>query len=142
MPFVKKIRAGFILLQAGMALGLIRDCISIMDEVEAPLGHVNRYLPQQPVAVQASCSPSSRREAMALARDPFNADDTYWRKVVALRLRAGDASVAAAHAAMLHCGARGYLEGPSRPAPAARGLFRRHRHAGHQAAAQDAGATR
>ena len=48
-PFVKKIRAGFILLQAGMALGLIKDCIQIMDEVEAPLGHVNRYLPQQPL---------------------------------------------------------------------------------------------
>src|SRR5437870_6770217 len=36
---VKKIRAGFILLQAGMALGLIKDCIKIMQEVEAPLGH-------------------------------------------------------------------------------------------------------
>src|SRR6202035_2762197 len=33
-PFVKKIRAGFILLQAGMALGLIRDCIAVMDEVD------------------------------------------------------------------------------------------------------------
>src|ERR1700681_906910 len=33
-PFVKKIRAGFILLQAGMGLGLIKDCISIMDEVD------------------------------------------------------------------------------------------------------------
>src|ERR1700742_4860401 len=29
-PFVRKIRAGFILLQAGMGLGLIRDCIAIM----------------------------------------------------------------------------------------------------------------
>ena len=47
---------------------------------------------------------------MALARDPFNADDGYWRRVVALRLEAGEASVAAAHAAMLHCGARGYLK--------------------------------
>src|SRR6202040_441105 len=46
--FVKKIRAGFILLQAGMGLGLIRDCIAIMDEASGPLGHVNRYLPQQP----------------------------------------------------------------------------------------------
>ena len=36
-------------------------------------------------------------------------DDDYWRTVVELRLEAGDASVAAAHAAMLHCGARGYL---------------------------------
>ncbi len=108
-PFVKKIRAGFILLQAGMALGLIKDCIAIMDEVDAPLGHVNRYLPQQPVQFKELFS-ELERETMALARDPFNADDSYWRKVVALRLRAGDASVAAAHAAMLHCGARGYLK--------------------------------
>src|SRR6202163_3355638 len=107
-PFVKKIRAGFILLQAGMAIGLIKDCIAIMDEVDAPLGHVNRYLPQQPVQFR-ELHAELETEAMALASDPFNPEDSYWRKVVALRLRAGEASVAAAHAAMLHCGARGYL---------------------------------
>jgi hypothetical protein len=108
-PFVKKIRAGFILLQAGMATGLIRDCIAIMDEVAEPLGHVNRYLPQQPVNFRDLLS-ELETETMALARDPYNPDDSYWRRVVALRLRAGEASVAAAHAAMLHCGARGYLK--------------------------------
>jgi alkylation response protein AidB-like acyl-CoA dehydrogenase len=108
-PFVKKIRAGFILLQAGMALGLIKDCIDIMDEVGGTLGHVNRYLPQQPVHFSELFA-ELERETMALARDPFNTDDSYWRKVVASRLRLGDASVAAAHAAMLHCGARGYLK--------------------------------
>ncbi len=108
-PFVKKIRAGFILLQAGMALGLIKDCINIMEEVDGSLRHVNRYLPQQPLQFKELFS-EFETEALALARDPFNADDAYWRKVVALRLRAGDASVAAAHAAMLHCGARGYLK--------------------------------
>jgi alkylation response protein AidB-like acyl-CoA dehydrogenase len=109
-PFVRKIRAGFILLQAGMALGLIRDCIRIMQEVAAPLGHVNRYLPQQPADFDELATELAR-ETATLARDPFNADDSYWRKVVALRLRAGEASIAAAHAAMLHCGARGYLKG-------------------------------
>ena len=108
-PFVKKIRAGFILLQAGMALGLIKDCIQIMDEVDAPLGHVNRYLPQQPVQFRELHS-EFEKEAMALAHDPYDTADSYWRRVVALRLRAGDASVAAAHAAMLHSGARGYLK--------------------------------
>ncbi|WP_024340894.1 acyl-CoA dehydrogenase family protein [Bradyrhizobium japonicum] len=108
-PFVKKIRAGFILLQAGMALGLIKDCISIMDEVDNPLGHINRYLPQQPVHFR-DLAAELDAETMALARDPYNEEDAYWRKVIALRLRAGDASVAAAHAAMLHCGARGYLK--------------------------------
>ncbi len=108
-PFVKRIRAGFILLQAGMALGLIKDCISIMDEVEGSLGHVNRYLPQQPVHF-SDLAAELEAQTMALARDPFNTEEAYWREVVALRLRAGDASVAAAHAAMLHCGARGYLK--------------------------------
>lgn len=107
-PFVKKIRAGFILLQAGMALGLIKDCINIMDEVGTPLGHINRYLPQQPVHFR-DLAAELEVETMALARDPYNEEETYWRKVIALRLRAGEASVAAAHAAMLHCGARGYL---------------------------------
>jgi alkylation response protein AidB-like acyl-CoA dehydrogenase len=108
-PFVKKIRAGFILLQAGMALGLIKDCIAIMDEVVAPLGHVNRFLPQQPADFRQLAS-DLESETMELARDPFNMDEGYWRRVVALRLEAGEASVAAAHAAMLHCGARGYLK--------------------------------
>src|SRR6201990_3220230 len=54
-PFVKKIRAGFILLQNGMGLGLIKDCIQIMEEVGAPLGHVNRYLPQQPIQFRDLC---------------------------------------------------------------------------------------
>jgi hypothetical protein len=107
-PFVKKIRAGFILLQNGMGLGLIRDCIAIMNEVASPLGHINRYLTQQP-ADFAELLGDLEAETMAMARDPFNASDSYWRKVVELRLHIGEASVAAANAAMLHCGARGYL---------------------------------
>ena len=107
-PFVKKVRAGFILLQVGMGLGLMRDCINIMDEVHAPLGHINRYLPQQPLQFRELYA-EFEKEAMTLAQDPHNGDDSYWRRVVALRLRIGDASVAVAHAAMLHCGARGYL---------------------------------
>jgi alkylation response protein AidB-like acyl-CoA dehydrogenase len=108
-PFVRKIRAGFILLQAGMGFGLIQDCVAIMNEVEGSLGHINRYLLQQPADFQQLLS-DLETETMELARDPFNADDGYWRRVVALRLKIGEAAVAAAHAAMLHCGARGYLK--------------------------------
>jgi len=108
-PFVKTIRSGFILLQAGMGLGLIKDCVAIMNEVAAPLGHVNRYLPQQPVDFGEMLS-DLESETMELAADPYNADDSYWRRVLALRLNLGEASVAAAHTAMLHCGARGYLK--------------------------------
>ena len=33
--YVKRIRAGFVLLQAGMAFGLIRDCIRLMEQTKA-----------------------------------------------------------------------------------------------------------
>src|SRR6266478_5915358 len=82
--------------------------VQFRDVVE-PLGHVNRYLQQQPGHFQDLLS-ELELETMELARDPYNADDSYWRRVLALRLHIGEASVAAAHAAMLHCGARGYLK--------------------------------
>ena len=71
-PFVKKIRAGFILLQAGMAIGLIRDCIAIMKEVDGSLGHVNRFLPQQPTDFLRCWPP--------LKRKPWN-----WRAIPTTR---------------------------------------------------------
>jgi len=109
MPFVKKIRAGFILMQMGMGLGLIRDCVEIMHSVQPSLAHVNCFLPQQPQDFAALLQ-ELEDETMRLAATPFDTSNTYWRDVVELRLRAGDAAVAAAHAAMLHCGARGYLK--------------------------------
>jgi hypothetical protein len=107
--YIKRIRAGFVLLQAGMAFGLIRDCISLMEQTRGPLGHVNKYLEEQPepmteqlVAMEAAVA--------RLAATPFESDPAYWRAVIEARLVAGEASVRAAHAAMLHCGARGYVQ--------------------------------
>lgn len=110
MPFVTKIRAGFILLQAGMALGLIRDCITTMESLRPALGHINCFLEQQPEDIEAELA-DCEAEALALAATPYDRSAAYWQRVVAVRLRLGELSVAAAHAAMLHCGARGYLKG-------------------------------
>ncbi|MDI1343074.1 MAG: acyl-CoA/acyl-ACP dehydrogenase [Pseudolabrys sp.] len=106
--YIKRIRAGFVLLQAGMAFGLIRDCINLMQQVKGPLGHVNKYLDVQPehVAEQLQAMESA---VAKLAATPFETDPGYWRAVIEARLVAGEASVTAAHAAMLHCGARGYV---------------------------------
>lgn len=108
MPFVKNIRAGFIMMQNGMALGLIRDCVAIMQGVRPSLEHVNRFLPQQPEDFTTLLA-ELEAETMELAATPHESSNDYWRRVIDLRLRAGEASVAAANAAMLHCGARGYL---------------------------------
>ena len=106
--YVKRIRAGFVLLQAGMAFGLIRDCIKLMQRTRGPLGHVNKYLEVQPEDLTERLA-AMEAEVAQLATTPFESDISYWRAVIEARLAAGEASVAAAHAAMLHCGARGYV---------------------------------
>ncbi len=107
-PFVQTIRAGFILLQTGMGLGLIRDCAALMRELRPALGAINGFLDLQPEEVEARLD-ALEDEIRTLARTPFDPDPGYWRRVVAARLAVSEQSLAAAQAAMLHAGARGYL---------------------------------
>jgi alkylation response protein AidB-like acyl-CoA dehydrogenase len=109
MPFVKRIRAGFVLLQAGMGLGVMRDCIAIMKELRPMLGHVNRFLGQQPEDFERLLA-EAEHEVMTLAATPYDQSPGFWERVIKIRLQLGEASVATAHAAMLHAGARGYLK--------------------------------
>lgn len=106
--YLKRIRAGFVLLQAGMAFGLIEGAIQLMDEAKPSLGHVNRYIPQQPEQFREQLA-AMRAVVGTLCETPFETDPGYWRQVINARLAAGDATVEAANAAMLHQGARGYV---------------------------------
>lgn len=106
--YVPKIRAGFILLQSGMAFGMIEGCIALMEQVRGPLGHVNRHLPDQPEHF-AERLDALKAEVADLAKTPYDLSNTYFARVIRARLAAGDLAVNAAHNAMLHCGARGYV---------------------------------
>lgn len=106
--YIPRIRAGFILLQAGMAFGMIRSCIDLMTQMKGPLGHVNRYLDEQPEHFVEQLA-GLESEVAALSATPFETDKEYWRRVIKARLAAGEISVRAAHNALLHCGARGYV---------------------------------
>ena len=107
-PYLKRIRAGFVLLQAGMAIGLIRGCIDLMRQTKSSLGHVNQYLEMQPEDFERKLK-GLEAAVEAFAATPFEPDPGYWRQVIETRLAAAETSVAAAHWAMLHCGARGYV---------------------------------
>ncbi|TCP39994.1 acyl-CoA dehydrogenase family protein [Rhodovulum marinum] len=107
-PFIKRIRAGFVLLQCGMAAGMIASAIDMMRQVEGPLGHVNRHLEKQPADFQSEYD-ALLAEVLELAKTPYDPSAAYWRRVLQARLKGGELSVEAAHYAMLHCGARGYV---------------------------------
>lgn len=106
--FIPRIRAGFILLQAGMAFGMIQSCIDLMKQERASLGHVNKYIEVQPEEIEDQLA-GLKASVAALSATPFETDPAYFRGVVEARLAAGEATVKAAHYAMLHQGARGYV---------------------------------
>lgn len=106
--YLQKIRPGFVLMQTGMALGMIRSSIKLMEQVRGQLGHVNKYLEKQPEDFQALLD-DLEAEIMDLAQTPYDTSIAYFRRVITARLRGGEASTEAAHFAMLHCGARGFV---------------------------------
>lgn len=109
-PFIARIRAGFVLLQTGMGLGLIRDCVAIMQETRQPLGAINAYLDVQPETILSELD-RLEAEIRILATTPFDRRLPYWRRVIEARLATSELALKAAQAAMLHCGARGYVKG-------------------------------
>ena len=107
--FLPRIRAGFVLLQMGMPLGVIEGCIEIMESMAKTHAHVNGYLDEQPEALREELN-DLRVAVHALADEvPGNASDRLFRDILQVREQGSTLSLRASQAAMLHAGARGYL---------------------------------
>lgn len=107
--YVKRIKPGMILAQMGMGLGLIDACGKLMAQSNRTLAHVNQYLDDQFEDIESALE-EGRAATYALADEVQQgpvADRTL--AILKLRLAGGELSVRAAHAAMLHQGAKGYL---------------------------------
>lgn len=107
---VKRIKPGFILLQTGMALGVVEGAIALMKESDQGLLHTNRFLPQRPVDFETALA-DARAEIHALAATPLETAPDFMRRILEVRLAGGELALAAAQGAILHAGARGYVEG-------------------------------
>jgi len=108
--FAARTKSAFILLQMGMGLGLIDACVAMMKRSNKTHAHVNRYLDDQVEDIEAVLL-DARAATYALA-DRIDQDGSapYVRETLELRLAGGEASLKAANAAMLHLGAKGYLQ--------------------------------
>ena len=107
-PYVRKIRGAFVLLQCGIAAGIIQGAIDSMWAVEDQLGHVNQYLDDRPDQLQAEFDDLLATVAR-LAETPFDPSDAYFLDVLNARLAGGELCLRAANSALQHQGARGYL---------------------------------
>lgn len=107
-PFVQKIRGAFILLQIGMASGVIQASIDACREVETSLGHVNQYLHNRPDELEMEFGELSQR-VKVMAQTPYDTSRDYLLNVLDARAQGAELALKASQSALLHQGARGYL---------------------------------
>lgn len=107
-PYLAKIMPGFILLQAGMALGLIRAAIDTMREGDSTHRHINAFLPEQPQLFEETLE-TLERCVKELAATPYENGRAFMRRLLEARLSLAEWCLRAANTAMLHAGTRGYL---------------------------------
>lgn len=107
--YVKRIKPGMIFTQMGMGLGLIDGCAKLMAQSNRTLAHVNQYLDDQFDDINGALEEG--RAATYTLADELQQNPAAERTldILKLRLAGGELSVRAAHAAMLHQGAKGYL---------------------------------
>jgi hypothetical protein len=89
-PYLAKIRSGFILMQIGMALGLVQGCIEIMRKADRTHKHLNCFLPDRPEMFEAGLA-GLREEVQCLARTPWESDAGFKRRVLANTAQSGGA---------------------------------------------------
>ncbi len=107
--FVPRIRNGFVLLQAGMGLGLARGVAALM-RADARGSRDGAALPLGPAGIEARAAALWTRLADAAEHHADTAASAF-RETLRLRLSISWLALEAAQAAMLQFGARGYLEG-------------------------------
>ena len=107
-PYIARIRAAFVMLQCGMAVGVTQGAIDSMWEVEAQLGHVNQFLEDRPHALQAELDALTER-VRVLAQTPFETSTDFFIDVLDARAHGAELCLRAAQSALMHQGARGYL---------------------------------
>jgi alkylation response protein AidB-like acyl-CoA dehydrogenase len=108
LPYIQRIKGAFILLQTGMALGVVAGAIDSMWQVEQQLGHVNQFLDHRPDQLQGELD-DLRQRIMRLAATPFDTQREYLLEVLDARVHCAELALRATQSALLHQGARGYL---------------------------------
>jgi alkylation response protein AidB-like acyl-CoA dehydrogenase len=109
LAYIRRIKPGMVLAQMGMGLGLIDACIQLMRDADRTHAHVNQFLDDRPDELQPLLD-GARAATLQLA-DTITANPTadVILDILKLRLAGGELSLRAAHSAMLHQGAKGYL---------------------------------
>ncbi len=105
--YIRRIKPGFVLGQAGMGLGITEGCLDVMRESNTSTAHVNMFLDDQEPDIAAQLA-LLKAQAATLARQAQEGV-TPILPVLKLRAAVSELTLKAANSAVLHAGAKGYL---------------------------------
>lgn len=106
--FLRRVQAGFVLLQLGLGFGLIAGALDDIRDADRAHAAANQHLPDRPDALEDALH-SLETRAATLAADPLNPSPACLRSVLRLRLDTAELALRATQSAALHSGARGFI---------------------------------
>lgn len=107
-PFVRKVQAGFVLLQFGIGAGIIRGALEDMRAADRSSASTNRFLPDRPDGIEGELARISG-PAGRLGLRPSDELPGHLEEILRLRLELADLALRAAQSAVLHAGAVGFI---------------------------------
>lgn len=107
-PYLKKIKAGFILLQTGMAAGVIQGAINEMNKSNLTLSEINEFLDDSPEEMQEELE-DALEFIKQLSDEPYTEGEDFMKSVLEARLLGSELCKRAADSVMQHAGAKGYI---------------------------------
>ncbi|WP_130538364.1 acyl-CoA dehydrogenase family protein [Thiomicrorhabdus indica] len=107
-PYLQKIKSGFVLLQTGMAAGVIQGMINDMHKSNLSLSAINQFLDNKPEELQEELD-----DALAMiakqSSEIYTPGDDFFRGILEARLLGAEICKRAADSVMQHAGAKGYI---------------------------------
>lgn len=107
-PYLQRMKAGFILLQTGMAAGVIQGSINEMNRSNLTLSEINEYLDDTPEELQEELE-DALELIQELCEDPYTQGEEFIKGVLEARLLGAEMCKRAADSVMQHAGAKGYI---------------------------------
>jgi hypothetical protein len=106
-PWLAEVVPGFLLLQTALAIGLVRDCLCLIQRADRTHAHVNRFLADGPKCLEEALE-AIEHEVADLSAKPEPLDPGVVRRTLRTRLNGAELALRAAQSAMLRAGAGGF----------------------------------
>lgn len=107
-----KVMPGFALMQTGIALGMLENGIRLLEKHKNIKRGINSYLPYgnlKNIEHIKKATDDFKEEIFTLAKTPYNADKSFFHRIIGLKAKMATLLLEVSQAVMLSAGTKGYI---------------------------------